>query len=80
MLMYIILGCLILIAFIFILLVTFAHGHSYRGQNELLTSDVIDDDTDDPYYENDWHDIAYNDNDFAEDDYNREIEMFDNMF
>ena len=45
-----------------------------------MTSDVIDDDTDDPYYENDWHDVAYNDNDFAEDDYNREIEVFDDMF
>lgn len=80
MIKYIILGCLILIAFIFILLVQFAHGHSYRGENELLTSDVVDDDTDDPYHENDWDDVAYNENDFDEDNYNVELEMFDDMY
>jgi len=79
MLGYILLGSLLLVAVLFISLVQATRGTTLRGREELLTSDVVDDDTDDPYLENDWHDIAYNDNDFAEDDYNREIEMFDDM-
>ena len=80
MIKYIILGCLILIAFVFIILMQQAHGYSYKGDKEVLSSDVIDDDIDDPYHENDWEDVAYNENDFEEDDYNSELEMFDDMF
>ena len=79
--LYILLGAMILIALIFLTLIQKAKGSRYIGQNsrELFTSDVIDDDTDDPYFENDWKDISYIENDFKEDDWNASIDLYDDM-
>lgn len=82
MLKYLILGILVLIATIVIILrISAGNGLNIKSQ-EVYSSDVIDDDLDDPYRENDWLDNSYNDNDYLEDDYNENnvVEIDDNMF
>ena len=71
---------LIIVAVIFILVIFKVNGVKYikDDTSEVFTSDTIDDDLDDPYYENDWKDIAYHENDYEEDDYN--IEFYDDLF
>lgn len=82
MLKYLILGILVLIATIVIILrISAGNGLNIKSQ-EVYSSDVIDDDLDDPYRENDWLDNSYNDNDYLEDDYNENnvVEIDDTMF
>ena len=83
MLKYLILAILLLIAAIVIILRISAGRNSVSvPSNEVYTSDVVDDDLDDPYRENDWLDNSYKDNDYLEDDYNENnvVEMDDTMF
>lgn len=82
MLKYLILGILVLIAVIVIILRISAGGGLNIKSQEVYSSDVIDDDLDDPYRENDWLDNSYNDNDYLEDDYNENnvVEIDDTMF
>lgn len=85
-----ILIALIFIAVVFLYLLLKMNNISFRGKDskirefvydnelsgEIFTSDVIDDDIDDRYRENDWSEVSYYDNDFKDDNY---IELFDDM-
>lgn len=62
MLLYIIIGSLLFCIILFATLVKLT-GPKNESE-ELFTEDVIDDDIDDAYWENDWDDIAWEDNDF----------------
>lgn len=71
------LGSIVLIAIIFFALVSLSKGRSYSDDDEpeftkpteFWTSDVIDDDIDDKYRENDWSSTDYNINDFDNKNY-----------
>lgn len=62
MLLYIIIGSLLFCIILFATLVKLTGPKN--ESKELFTEDVIDDDIDDAYWENDWDDIAWKDNDF----------------
>ena len=73
-----IIGALLLTAFVFFGLVKKKKKRTYSydndedplaGKHEIWTSDVIDDDIDDRYFENDWSSTDYNVNDFNNKNY-----------
>ena len=74
----IILVILIIIGIIFTFVLKSIAGSGYKGEKEYLTPDVIDDDIDDHYQENDWDDTLWNINDFE--DNNFIYEMDDEIF
>ena len=74
--LYIVIGAILLTAIVFFALVKLTGRNSYSNDEpeftkptEFWTSDVIDDDIDDRYKENDWSSTDYGVNDFDNKNY-----------